>query len=554
MRRLPALLLPALLASACADRDGRDEGATGGTVVVAVPGNFTPTLPIHAVTATTANIAAQVYDRLATIGATLNSFGDAGFEPRLARSWTWAPDSMSIAFALDPDARWHDGRPVRASDVKFSLDLAKDPKTAANIAALVANIDSISVRDSLTAVAWFRSRSPEQFYDLAYQLYILPEHVLKDIPRDKLTTADASTLLVGTGRFRLARFEPGTRLELVADTANYRGRAKLDRVIFTMASDGGAAITQLMSGQADVFEYLPPDVLARLDSASPIRAMRVPSLAFTFMGFNLRDPRGGSAPHPVFGDRAVRRAISMALDRESMLRNVFDTLGVLAAGPFARTIADTTVALPPFDRAAANALLDSAGWRPGAGGIRAKDGRPLAFTVIYPVSSSQRQRYAVLIQEQLKSIGARVDIQGLEFAALFERQSQGRFDAALIAINPDANLGGARQYWTTSGIGGSGQNHLRYSNPRFDALLDSAVSAFDGDRRRDQAHRAWQMLVDDAPAVWLYDLLAMHGVHKRIRPVDLRADGWWAGLADWTIPPDARIDRDRIGLRPAPAQ
>lgn len=549
MRRLLSITLLATIASGCADRSG-DDAPTGGTVIIAVPASFTPSLPVNAITATTANIVAQVYDRLAQAPANLNSFGDVGFEPRLARSWTWAADSMSIAFSIDPGARWHDGRPVRASDVKFSLDLARDPKVGSSVAPLVANIDSIAVRDSLTAVAWFRTRSPEQFYDLVYQLYIMPEHVLKDVPRDQLATADASKYLVGSGRFRLGAFEPGVRLELVSDTGNYRGRAKLDRVIFTMAADGGAAIAQLLSGQADVLEFIPPDLVARLDSASPARAVPFPGLAYTYLGMNLRAPRG-SGPHPTLGDRAVRRAISMALDRSAMLTNVFDTLGVLGSGPFARIVADTTVSLPPFDRVAANMLLDSAGWRAGANGIRARAGRPLAFSVMYPTSSKVRERYAVLIQEQLKSIGARVDLVALDFPAFMERQTSGNFDAALISVNPDANLGGARQYWTTSGMASGGQNHVRYSNPRFDALLDSAIAGFDGTRRADQAHRAWQMLVDDAPGVWLYDILTLNAMHKRLRPVDMRADGWWAGLADWTIPANQRIDRDRIGLRPA---
>jgi len=542
--------MTATLAAGCTDRSTGDGGDPGGTVIIAVPGTFTPALPIYSVTATTVNITSQVYDRLATAPENLSSFGDAGFEPRLARSWTWAPDSMSIAFHVNPDARWHDGRPVRASDVKFSFDVARDPRSGSNIAPLITNIDSISVRDSLTAVAHFKSRSPEQFYDLVYQLYIVPEHVLGGVARDQLTTADASKLLVGSGRFRLARFEPGARLELVADTANYRGRAKLDRVIFTVAADGGAAVAQILSGQADVFEFIPPDLVARLDSNSPARAVPFPGLAYAYLGMNQRAQRG-SGPHPLFGDRAVRLAVSMALDREAMLRNVFDTLGVLGVGPYARRLADSAVTIPPFDRARATALLDSAGWRAGPNGVRAKGGRALAFSVMYPTSSKPRERYAVLIQEQLRSIGARVDLTAVDFPTFQRRQEAGEFDAALISANPDANLGGARQYWTAGGMARGGQNFVKYNNPRFDALLDSAVASFDGARRRDQTRRAWQMLVDDAPGVWLYDLLFMNAVHRRIRTTDLRADGWWAGLADWTIPADERIDRDRVGLRPA---
>jgi peptide/nickel transport system substrate-binding protein len=544
-------LLLCLAAAACGDRMGGGRADAGGTVIIAVPGNFALMLPPFVNNAFAANVTAQVYDRLAQIGPNLSSFGDVGFQPRLAERWTWAPDSMSIAFAIDPDARWHDGRPVRASDVRFSFDVARDPRSGSAVANLLGNVDSVTVRDSLTAVVWFARRTPEQFYDFVYQVYILPEHVLRDIPRDELARQDASRLLIGSGRFRYAGLEPGARFELVADTANYRGRPKLDRVIWTVTPDPGTAIAQLLGGQADVFEFIPPDLVPRLDSGSPARAVAFPGLAFTYMGLNQRDPARQGAPHPVFGDRQVRRAISMALDRPAMLRNVFDTLGVLGIGPFARTIGDATLSLPPFDRAAAAALLDSAGWRTGRDGMRARNGRPLAFTLIYPTSSRPRQRYAVLIQEQLKNVGVRVDVSGLEFPAYLARQNARNFDAALVSISTDPNLGGARQYWGTSGITAGGQNFVSYSNPRFDALLDSAINSFDFARRRDLSHRAFQTLVDDAPAVWLYDVLSMNGMHRRIRPVDLRADGWWAGLAEWTIPDAERIDRDRIGLRAA---
>jgi peptide/nickel transport system substrate-binding protein len=520
-------------------------------VIVAPGSGSSPMFPPHAQDAIARAVADNVYERLAEIGPELNTLGDRGFSPRLARSWDWAADSMSIAFHLDPRARWHDGRPVRAADVRFTLDLLKDPQTATGYTSLVGNIDSITVRDSLTAVAWFHARTPEQFYDLVYQLFILPEHVLKDIPRRNLPTSEAATRPLGSGQFRFVRFDPGVRVELIADTANYRGRPKLDRLIVSFSSDGGAAVSQLLSGQADFLDVVPPDVVPRMDSAGAVRPFYYTGLLYSFLGFNQRDPRRLTAPHPILGDRGVRLALSMALDRPSMLRNVFDTVGILAAGPFPRTLADTAVRLPPFDRARASALLDSAGWRAGADGMRARAGRPLAFSIIVPTSSRARMRYAVLIQEQLKALGVRVDIDAMDFQAFIGRQNAGNFDAAILAVGTDPSRSAARQAWTASGLPPAGQNYVRYTNRTFDALLDTALASFDTTRLKQYYRRAMQTLVDDAPAVWLYDVLTVAGVHKRIRPVAVRPDGWWSGLAEWWIPANERIDRDRIGLRPA---
>ena len=160
-------------------------------------------------------------------------------------------------------------------------------------------------------------------------------------------------------------------------------------------------------------------------------------------------------------------------------------------------------------------------------------------------------RYAVLLQEQLKTIGVGMEVEPMDVSAFIERTTQRVFDAAMLSTNPDPSPSGIKQNWSSEAIGKGLQNQLSYSNPRFDALVDSATKSFDVAKAREYYHRAYQTLVDDAPAIWLYDVLTIGGLSKRIRPEGLRADGWWPNLADWSIPANERIDRDRIGLRPA---
>jgi peptide/nickel transport system substrate-binding protein len=235
-----------------------------------------------------------------------------------------------------------------------------------------------------------------------------------------------------------------------------------------------------------------------------------------------------------------------------MLQNVFGKYGHIGHGPFPSPLAssDTTLRMLPFDAAAAKALLDSAGWRETSpGGVRAKAGKPLRFSVMYPTSSIARGRYAVLLQQQLRQVGAQVDLEPLEFRAAFlPRMFAGDYDAAINSYNGDPGLGAAKQAWSTGGIGADGQNYGAYSNPTVDRLLDSAMISFDVAKSRSYMSRAYQQVVDDAPSIWLYDNYNVAGIHRRIEIAPLRADGWWSGLADWSIPRDKRIDRDRIGL------
>ena len=547
--KLPSLIACIVLAS-CAGREASVSNAeTGGTVVVVVPGDAHTFFPPHIEEGIGAAVREQLYERLADMGDDMNTVGDKGYTPRLADRWEWAPDSLSIAFHIDPRARWHDGQPVRANDVRFSYRLFTDPKVGSTTD--IPNVDSVSVRDSLTAVVWYKKHRPEEFYDLVYQLYVMPEHLLKDIPLEELRKSDVARKGIGSGRFRLARWDAGQRIELVADTANHRGRAKLDRVIWSVMPDAGATLAQLLGGQADFLEFIPADQLHLIDSSKTLRPAPYPNFQYAFLGFNLVDPKNAARPHPIFGDVRVRRALSMALDRRAMLQNVYGKIGLLSYGPFPRTIAfaDTTLGLPAFNVDAAKALLDSAGWRETTpGGVRQKNGQPLKFSLIAPVSSRPRVAYSVLIQEQWRKVGAQVDIEQLQSNAAGDRQRAHNFDASLIAQSPDPSPSGYQQQWGSSGVPPNGQNWVSYRNAAYDALLDSALATFDAAKTRSYMRRAFQVQIADAPAVWLYDVPTVGGIHKRIHYAPMRPDGWWIHLADWTIPPNERLDRDRVGL------
>lgn len=551
--RLPiAALVLGLAACKAADRSSTTSSADGGTVIIPLGGDAENLFPAFITDATARFVQDQVFDRLAEIKQDLNTVGDKSFEPRLASTWQWAADSMSIAFTIDPKARWHDGKPVTASDVRYSFKLYSNPKVASVLASLITNIDSVSVRDSSTAVFWFKKRTPEQFYDVAYQIIVVPEHVYGAVHDTLLRTSDIARKPVGSGRFRFVKWDVGTRIELISDTANYRGRAKLDRIIIAPAPPPTAA-TQILSGQADFMEAFPTDREKELDASTIAHAILTPTSGYVFLAMNQFLPKSTTARHPILSDMRVRRALAMAADRNAMLQNVFGTTGRIGHGPFPMTMpyADSTLRVPGYDTTAAKALLDSAGWTVGPKGMRSKGGRPLKISVVVMNSSLYRKRYAVLLQEYFRKVGVQLDLDETDPNTAFEKQFAGNFETILASFNPDPSPSGAKQNWSTSGIGDHGQNFLRYSNPKADALLDSATSTFDGAKMKSYASRAFQTIIDDVPAVFLYDMTLIYAANNRIALAPMRLDEWWANLADWSIPADKRIDRDHIGLRAA---
>jgi peptide/nickel transport system substrate-binding protein len=154
---------------------------------------------------------------------------------------------------------------------------------------------------------------------------------------------------------------------------------------------------------------------------------------------------------------------------------------------------------------------------------------------------------AVIIQDQLKQVGAKMNIDKLEFASFVDRETRHGFDAVMGGWHVDASPAGIRQTWGSAGARAGGSNYGSYSNPAFDAETDSALSAMSLIERRERFKRAYQTIIDDAPAIWLAEPKSVVAINRRIRTPALRPDSWWSGVAGWWVPPAERIARDSVG-------
>jgi peptide/nickel transport system substrate-binding protein len=404
---------------------------------------------------------------------------------------------------------------------------------------LLTNIDSVSTPDSATAVFWFHKRTPQQFYDATYQMPIMPEHIWKGIAPAAWRASDPAKHPIGSGQFRFVRWTPRTAVEVSADTTNYRGAPKLGRVVWSIAPDFATALTRFLTGETDFFEVLRPENIPEVMKHPNLRVKTYQGLAYLFAQFNLRDPANHARPHPIFGNRELRRALTMATDRATIVRSVYDTLALPALGPTVRAYptTDPTIQQIPFDLAGARRMLDSLGWRvTGTGGTRSRNGRPLQFTLSVPSTSNVRVRLAVLIQEQLRQAGAKVNIERLDFPVLVEKERKRAFDAAIGQWNTLPSPGSVRASWGTAGSrASSGTNYGSYENPVFDAYVDSALASFDPGKARSYFTRAYDTIVQDAPAIWLAEPRGVVGYNARVHLAPLRSDAWWAHLPDWWI-------------------
>lgn len=543
--QLSAVLLCASMVACNGNGDvpAPTSGATGGTLVIAVPRDVTTLYPPMLEQALDYAIAGSIFDKLANIGDSLNTTSEAGFQGRLAKSWKWADDSLSIAFMLDDKARFHDGVPVRAEDVRFTFKAYTDTTGHSKNNSYLSNIDSVSVADSLTPVFWFKRRTPQQFFDATYHMFIMPAHRLAGIPIKDLGEDSVSAHPIGSGRFRYSGRVQQQSVEMVTDSQNYRKRAVVDRVVWAISGNVQAAALSVFSNDADFFEKLQPDDLDKVPKNPELKVVPYVQAGYSYFAFNLRT-QDQTKPNPLFSDVRVRRALTMAVDRVASARSVLDTFATVAIGPAPRMTFRTADSLKqiPFNVAHARALLDSAGWILETGkDVRSKDGIPLAFEILMPNTSRPRIAYADLLVQQFRGIGVAATTRVVEGPVYGKALLDRKFDSYMGSFVVTPGMRGLSQSFGSRG----GQNYGSYSNPLFDKEVDGALNAMNPAIANATWTRAFQQIIDDAPAIFLYEDRLLGVMQKRVTPAPMRADAWYANLADWSIDPNKRVARDR---------
>jgi peptide/nickel transport system substrate-binding protein len=541
-----AALAGLLLLAGCA-RKGGCVGEYCGTLVIATAGEPDILLPAVSDLAITRDVTEQLFLKLADLGLSGNTVGDEDFQPRLAERWEWdAP--TTLVFHLDSRARWQDGRPVTAADVAFTYDAYTDPAVASPFRPNLRHIAAVTTRDSLTVVFRFRQRYPEMFYDAVYHMHVLPSHLLRELPRDQWHSAAFGRAPVGDGPYRFIAWRAGS-LELRADSTFFLGRPHIRRVIWRFTANPQASVRLLIAGDADAMEVLvtPDNVkLARADTLLTVYPYK--GNVYGYLWFNLAAAGDSTKPHPLFGDRELRRALLMAVDRQGLLRNVWEDLAKVPPGPMSQLdwYWDPETRELPYDTAQAARRLARLGWTDSDGdGIRDRDGHPLAFRLLVPTSSGSRRQYARLLQEQYRTMGVDVQLEEVDYSLFSERAHAGRFDALLNGVSTDPTpTSGIPQSWTRAGFGGS--NYGRYENPGFERLVDHAIAT----ANRADAKRTWRAAIEvlnqDAPAVFLFAPRNFAAVDRRVTDVTIRPDSWLVLLYTWRIPADRLTDRDRV--------
>lgn len=437
-------------------------------------------------------------------------------------------DGKTITYRLRRDARWSDGTPFTSADVAFTVDVVRNPANNESTHEGFDLIQRVETPDPHTVV--FRLQRPHagffvNFFGSAFaQPCILPKHLLAG--RRTINDAPYNALPVGIGPFKYASWTRGDRVEVVRDPLYFGRKPKLDRVVFKIVPDRNTLLTQLRTHEIDLWLPVAGAYVERVRGLDGIGLLQRPSYIYSHLDFQVQ--------HGPLRDPAVRRALRAAIDRRTILAKIVHGVGTLQETPLPPGHPfHLDVPLVPYDLAAANRMLDAAGWVRGADGVRAKHGERLAFTFATSTGTPDADQMIELIRASWAQAGAAIEVRRYPSSLLFAPEASGgiirggAFDVAFFGWlnSPDGDL---TNLFACDRMPPHGQNVVRFCDPAVDRALARFEGSYDENVQREALADAQRRIVADAPTVVMYarrDVFAfnddLHGFHpNQVTPFD----------------------------------
>lgn len=424
--------------------------------------------------------------------------------PDLAESFHQLSPTEWI-FRLRRGLTFHDGNPLRASDVAFTFATLKDPSFGSPLGAKFEKIRRVEAVDELEVVVELTEPFAPILLDLG--VGIVPEHLATLAARDDFARAP-----VGAGAFRFVSRPDEEHLTLAAFAEYYGGRPAIEQLSIVVVRDETTRVLSLLHGDADLLiNAVSPVLLPRLERAPHLHVQTRPGAGYAYLGFNLR--------HAILRDVRVRRAFALAISRDAIARFKFQGAAHGATGMLSEEHwAYTGAAIWPHDPQAAKRLLDDAGYPDPDG-----DGPLRRFTISYKTSTDRfRKAIALVIASELEKVGIGVDVRAYEWGTFFGDVKRGRFEVITLKWTPviephlyhwafhSASVPSDQNQWVGGNRGG-------YINSEVDSLIDDAARSSDPLTRCANYARVQQILGDELPYVslWHEDTIAV--VSNRLR-------------------------------------
>lgn len=504
---LAILLLFSMILAACStnsaqsdDKEAAAEGnSTGGTLNVVRLSDATSLDPHFITDIPSANINYQkVYEGL------VKPDKDFVLQPSLAKEWK-VIDDTTWEFKLNEGITFHDGAPFDAEAVKATFERLLDPATASPQREKFSMIKEVKVIDPTTVQFLLE-------YPYAPLLSILASQE-GGIISPKALAEDPESLKekpVGTGPFVFESWKSGQEISLTRNEDYWGEKPNIDRVVFKVVPEDATRLAMIETGEAHINDQVPVTEIERIEASETMDLTRAEGLAVEFLGFNTQ-----KAP---LDDVRVRKAISHAIERESIISGVYNNVGTLANSAMSPKVFGYSENTKPaeYDLNEAKKLLKEA----GAENLK-----------ISLLTSDRKERInmAEVIQSQLKGIGVEVEIQVVEYGTFIEMTNSGEHQMYISGWGNATGDGDYNQYnlFHTASHGPAG-NSFYYSNSEADKMIEAAREETDENKRLEIYEEVAQIELDEAVYVPIrnYEHIAAH--NKNV-------SGYWLNAANYLM-------------------
>jgi len=522
-----------------------ESGHAGGRIVIALRSEPKTLNPLTAADGTSREVISTMQADLVHINRATQLT-----EPALAKSWKISADGLRYTLTLRQGLKFSDGHPVDIEDVLFTFRVYLDESVhATQRDLLIVGGNPIVVRKVDAQTVEFVLAKPygvgERLFD---GLAILPRHLLEAAYKEgKLaqsgTLGTTANQWAGLGAFRLKEYVAGQRLVLERNPYYWKADEQgnrlpyLDEIVFLFVPSADAQVLRFQSGETDMISRLGAENFAVLSRQARDYAMADagPGLEYNFLFFNLND-LGEKAPAEMarkrnwFRSEKFRQAVSLAIDREAIVRLVYQGRGAALWGPVTpgnARWANPAIRYPGRSLDKSRQLLAEAGFRlanadNGEPKLVDADGKPVEFSIITSSSNADRAKMAALVEDDLKQLGIRVQVVPLELRSLIDRVTQTKeYDACVLGIASfDADPNSDMNVWLSSGGMHLWNPALKHAATEWEAeidrLMEQQLSATSTAQRKKLYDRVQEILAEHQPMIFLASPDILVGAKKNV--------------------------------------
>lgn len=524
---------------------------TKKNVIIAIPADVTTFNPMFAVNTHEGNISELIYLGLAELKWDQDK-GDLKYEPLLAKSWEWSPDSLSLVVQLNEDVFWSDGVHFNADDVVFTYDIYSDAKSQSKFFGMFKNFYvkddlSIDIGKSFEVLSPFKIKikfnknSVPTLFDIGFP--ILPKHIFGKISKEGLANAEENLKPIGTGPYKLLSWEKNQSIRLVRNEKSILfNKSVIPELIFKIVPDYNARLNQLKNGEIDFAEEIKPFDVEDLRKNDNLKIEFQKGRVYDYVGWNNIDPdiynkNKKVTPNKLFGDPNVRKALTYAIDRKTILEEFLSDYGEVAIGPIApifKNSVDESLKAYPFDPEKAKEMLAQEGWKDSnMNRTIDKNRKEFTFTLYIPGGNPLRSSTATMVKNNLKSIGIDVTVETVEPQVFWANVYTKKYDAWIAgwSVPIPINL---KPYWY-SALKNNPSNLISYRNQEADKLLEKMETKISKDELNQTYKKFLSVLYDDAPITFLFwkDKIAVY--NKIIKGVEVSPLGVVHKCWNWSI-------------------